>query len=130
MSVLKLEQFQNALSPIAVTLLPIVTEVNSLRPLAKFAGILCTLLSMLIVVIGQEENGCSFASELKSSQFVALKLSVLKLEQFQNALSPIAVTLLPIVTEAKLLILYAKFAGILCTLSPMFIVVIGQEENG
>ena len=82
---------------------------------------------MLIVVIGQEENGCSFASELKSLQFLALKLSVLKLEQFQNALSPIVVTLLPIVTEVNPLRPLAKFAGILCTLLSMLIVVIGQE---
>ena len=39
---------------------------------------------------------------------------------------PIEVTELGMVTDVKELLLYAKYAGIVCTLSPMFIVEIGQ----
>ena len=46
--------------------------------------------------------------------------------QPQKALLPIEVTLLPIVTEVKESKLYAKYSGIRCTLSPIFIVVMGQ----
>ena len=57
---------------------------------------------MLIVVIGEEANGW-LSYESKSLQFIALKLSVVKLLQPLNALLLIEVTLLPIVTEVKLL---------------------------
>ena len=54
-------------------------------------------------------------------------LTDVKLQQLLNAESPIEVTLLGIVTEVKLSRLYAKLVGILCTLSPILIVAIGQE---
>ena len=53
-------------------------------------------------------------------------VKVFKPLQYLKAAYPIAVTELGILTEVKELILYAKYSGILCTLSPMFIVEIGQ----
>jgi hypothetical protein len=46
--------------------------------------------------------------------------------QFLKALFPITVTELPIVTDNKESKLHAKYAGIRCTLSPIFIVAMGQ----
>ena len=50
--------------------------------------------------------------------------------QPEKAELPIEVTELGIVTEVKELLLYAKYAGIVCTLSPITIVEIGQSVNG
>ena len=43
--------------------------------------------------------------------------------QPENASSPMEVTLFPMVTDVKLLQLLTKYAGILCTLSPILTVV-------
>ena len=52
-----------------------------------------------------------------------------KLLQPLKAKFLIEVTELPMVSEVKELLLYAKYAGIRCTLSPIFIVEIGQPLN-
>ena len=54
---------------------------------------------------------------------MALKFSVVKPLQSENAHSPMEVTLFPMVTEVKLLQPLTKFAGIRCTLSPILTVV-------
>ena len=54
---------------------------------------------------------------------MALKFNVVKPLQPQNALFPMEVTLFGMVTEVKLLQFPTKFAGILCTLSPILTVV-------
>ena len=61
---------------------------------------------------------------------MALKVRVVKPLQPLKAELPIAVTELPMVTDVKELLLYAKYAGIRCTLSPIVIVEIGQLLKG
>ena len=54
---------------------------------------------------------------------MALKFNVVKPLQSSNAKRPMEVTLFGMVTEVKLLQPLTKFAGILCTLSPILTVV-------
>ena len=54
---------------------------------------------------------------------MALKFSVVKPLQPENASSPMRVTPVPMVTEVKLLQSLTKFPGIRCTLSPILTVV-------
>ena len=54
---------------------------------------------------------------------MALKFSVVKLLQSSNALFPMEVTLLGMVIEVKTSQPLTKFAGMRCTLSPIFTVV-------
>ena len=54
---------------------------------------------------------------------MALKFSVVNPLQPENALSPMEVTPVPMVTDVKRLQPLTKFAGMRCTLSPILTVV-------
>ena len=89
---------------------------------AKYAGMCSTLSPIVIAEIGLSLK----VEDVKSLQFSALKFKVAKSLQPLKALSSIDVILLGIVITDKEVLLYAKYAGIRCTLSPIFIVEIGQ----
>ena len=105
-----------------------IADVKKLLLYAKYAGMCCTLLPIFIVEIGQLLNG--WEEEVKSLQLTALKFKVVRLLQLENVEELIEVILRPIVRVVKEVLLYTKFPGIACTLSPIFIVEIGQSVNG
>ena len=121
-------QPEKAELPIEVTELGIVTEVKELLLYAKYAGIVCTLSPITIVEIGQSVNG--WLEEVKLLQLIALKFKVVKLVQPLKVELLIDVILLPILRVVKEVLSYTKYAGIVCTLSPIVIVEIGQLPNG
>ena len=114
--------------PIEVTELGIVTEVKELLLYAKYAGMCSTLSPITIVEIGQSVNG--WLEEVKLLQLIALKFKVVKLVQPLKVELLIDVILLPILRVVKEVLSYTKYAGIVCTLSPIVIVEIGQLPNG
>ena len=124
----KLLQPLKAEFSIVVTELGMVTEVKELLLYAKYAGIVCTLSPITIVEIGQSVNG--WLEEVKLLQLIALKFKVVKLVQPLKVELLIDVILLPILRVVKEVLLYTKYAGIVCTLSPITIVEIGQPLNG
>lgn len=87
-----------------VTLSEMVIDVKLLQSLTNFAGMRCTFSPILTVV----SEVPKVLKEGKSAQFVALKLSVVKLLQPINALSPIAETPVPTVSEVNLLQLHIR----------------------
>ena len=75
-----------------------VTEVKPLQSLTKFAGMRRTL-SPIVRAVNDIPN--ILESALKSWQLMALKFSVIKPVQPENAPSPMEVTLFGMVTEVK-----------------------------
>ena len=80
-----------------VTFSPIVMEERPLHPIAKNAGIVVTLFPNVISLIDV------FFSKNEPVQLLALKCTVIKLSQPENALLPMLVTPSPIVNSLRLL---------------------------
>jgi hypothetical protein len=75
----------------------LVTEAKPVRFVKALLGICVTLLPIMSV----EREGQLLKTELPIVVFIALKYTVLRAKQPENALFPIDITPLPIVTEVK-----------------------------
>ena len=97
-------QPENAYAPIDVTLLPMVTEVRLLQFWHTKLGICLTLLPKMMFV--RLVDGKILFSKFKKCpaemQLSALNMSDVRLLHPMKAASPIVVTPLPMVTEARL----------------------------